>query len=66
MLTGCCTSRRTSASTAPPASRSCPVNAIFVEEDTPEEWKAWIPINYDFFKDEDATRAKVDELKPPA
>ena len=42
------------------------MNAIFVEEDTPEEWKAWIPINYDFFKDEDATRAAVDELKPRA
>lgn len=43
----------------------CPVVAIFAEEDTPEQWKAWIPINYDYFKDKDATRSKVDELKPP-
>ena len=42
----------------------CPVTAIFVEEDVPEEWKSWIPINYDFFKDADATRAKVNEIKP--
>lgn len=44
----------------------CPVNAIFAEEDTPDQWKVWIPINYDFFKDEAATRAKVNEIKPPA
>ena len=42
----------------------CPVTAIFTEEDTPEQWKSWIPINYDFFKDESATRAQVDLLKP--
>ena len=44
----------------------CPVNAIFAEDDTPDQWKVWIPINYDFFKDEAATRAKVNEIKPPA
>ncbi len=42
----------------------CPVNAIFAEDDTPENYKAWIPIHYDFFINEDSTRSKVDELKP--
>ena len=27
----------------------CPVEAIFDEEDTPDEWKKYIKINYDFF-----------------
>ena len=25
----------------------CPVEAIFVEADVPEQWKEWIPINYE-------------------
>ena len=29
----------------------CPVEAIFAEEDTPEEWENYIKINADFFKD---------------
>ena len=27
----------------------CPVEAIFAEEDTPEEWKEWIDINFKAF-----------------
>ena len=27
----------------------CPVEAIFDEDDTPDEWKKYIKINYDFF-----------------
>ena len=42
----------------------CPVNAIFAEDDTPDNYKAWIPIHYDFFTDEAGARGKVDELKP--
>ena len=42
----------------------CPVTAIFAEEDTPDEYKDWIPIHYDYFNDKDAARAKLDELKP--
>lgn len=42
----------------------CPVTAIFAEADVPEKWKSWIPINYDYFKDKDGTRAKVNNLKP--
>jgi ferredoxin len=44
----------------------CPVTAIFTEEDTPAEWKTWIPINYDYFTNAEATRSKVNEMKPPA
>ncbi len=42
----------------------CPVNAIFVEEDVPDQWKEYIPVNYDYFTDVAAARAKVNELKP--
>lgn len=28
----------------------CPVEAIFEEDDTPEEWKEYIQINADFFE----------------
>ena len=42
----------------------CPVEAIFTEEDVPDEWKDYTPINADWFKDKDATRAKVDEIRP--
>lgn len=42
----------------------CPVTAIFAEDDVPEDQKAWIPINYEWYKDKEATRAKVNALKP--
>ena len=42
----------------------CPVNAIFAEEEVPEHWAKWTPVNYDYFKDPDGTRSKIDELKP--
>ena len=29
----------------------CPVEAIFEEDDTPEEWKQYIQINADYFDD---------------
>ena len=28
----------------------CPVNAIYYEEDTPEEWKDYLAINAAYFK----------------
>lgn len=28
----------------------CPVNAIYVEDDTPDDQKEWIPLNADYFK----------------
>ena len=42
----------------------CPVNAIFAEEEVPEHWAEWTPVNYEYFKDPDGTRSKVNELKP--
>ena len=27
----------------------CPVEAIFDEDDTPDEWKEYIKLNYDYF-----------------
>ena len=44
----------------------CPVTAIFAEDDVPDQWKKWIPVNHLYFKDKDAARAKVNELKPLA
>ena len=29
----------------------CPVKAIFAEDETPDQWKQYIPINKDWFKD---------------
>ena len=31
---------------------ACPVQAIFPEEETPEQWKSFIPINYKYFDQE--------------
>ncbi len=28
----------------------CPVEAIFAEDEVPEKWQSFIPINYDYFK----------------
>jgi NAD-dependent dihydropyrimidine dehydrogenase PreA subunit len=42
----------------------CPVAAIFPEEDVPEKWKSWIPVNYEYFKDEAGTREKVNQIIP--
>lgn len=42
----------------------CPVEAIFVEEDVPDEWKAYTDVNYQWFNDKDGARTKVNELRP--
>ena len=44
----------------------CPVNAIYPEDSLPGEWTPYTAINATWFKDKDAARASVDELKPPA
>ena len=36
--------------TVAPACRSARFNAIYVEDDTPEDQKEWIPLNADYFK----------------
>jgi len=42
----------------------CPVDAIFAEEDVPAQWNDYTPLNKDYFKDKDAARARLNELKP--
>src|SRR2546423_3263937 len=42
----------------------CPVEAIFTEEDVPDEWKPYTEINVQWFQDKDATRTKVNEIRP--
>ncbi|MBI2935997.1 MAG: 4Fe-4S binding protein [Chloroflexi bacterium] len=36
----------------------CPVAAIFVEDQVPEKWASFTPLNYDYFKDKN-----LDDLK---
>lgn len=43
---------------------ACPVNAIFAEDDVPDNMKAYIEINALWYKDKDAARAKVAEIAP--
>ena len=42
----------------------CPVEAIFAEEDVPEEWSEYTEIDALWFQDKAAARTKVDTLKP--
>lgn len=35
----------------------CPETAIFVEDEVPDKWSEFTPLNYDYFKDKD-----LDEL----
>ncbi len=38
---------------------ACPVSAIFAEDDVPDNLKAYIAINAQWYKDKDAARAAV-------
>jgi NAD-dependent dihydropyrimidine dehydrogenase PreA subunit len=42
----------------------CPVEAIFTEEDVPDEWKAYTAVNATWFNDKDGARSKINELRP--
>ncbi|MDO8612692.1 MAG: ferredoxin family protein [Dehalococcoidia bacterium] len=42
----------------------CPVTAIFAEDDVPDQWKEYTELDAKWFKDPDAARARVNELKP--
>lgn len=42
----------------------CPVTAIFAEDDVPSGQEVYTEIDALWFKDKDAARAKVEELKP--
>jgi NAD-dependent dihydropyrimidine dehydrogenase PreA subunit len=44
----------------------CPVTAIFAEDDVPDQWKEYIELDAKWYKDPDAVRARINELKPPA
>ena len=44
----------------------CPVTAIFAEEDVPDQWKEYTELDAQWFKDPDAVRTRVNELKPAA
>ena len=50
-MTAPCTSTPTSAWTAAPASPSAPYEAIYYEDDVPEEWSEYVSANADFFDD---------------
>ena len=42
----------------------CPVEAIFTEEDVPDEWKPYTEINVLWFNDKDGAHGKINELRP--
>jgi hypothetical protein len=42
------------------------VTAIFAEDDVPDAQKEYTQLNAQWYKDKDAVRARVNELKPPA
>ena len=42
----------------------CPVTAIFAEDDVPDQWKEYTELDAKWFKDPDAVRVRVNELKP--
>ena len=44
----------------------CPVTAIFAEDDVPDDQKEYTELDAKWFKDPDAVRARINELKPPA
>ncbi|MBK6849733.1 MAG: 4Fe-4S dicluster domain-containing protein [Proteobacteria bacterium] len=45
---------------------ACPVSAIFAEEDVPEAQSAYKEVDAQWYKDKDAARRRVAELKPAA
>jgi NAD-dependent dihydropyrimidine dehydrogenase PreA subunit len=42
----------------------CPVEAIFAEEDVPDEWKEYTEINAMWFNNKDGARSKVNAIRP--
>ena len=42
----------------------CPVNAIFTEESLPAEWQRYTEVNALWYRDREAARRLVDELRP--
>ncbi len=44
----------------------CPVTAIFTEDDVPDNQKEYTELDAKWFKEPDAVRARIDEMKPRA
>ena len=44
----------------------CPVTAIFAEDDVPDSQKEYTELDAKWFKDPEAVRARINELKAPA
>jgi ferredoxin len=44
----------------------CPVTAIFAEDDVPDDQKEYTELDANWYKDKDAVRARINEIKPPA
>ena len=44
----------------------CPVTAIFTEDDVPDDQKEYTELDARWYKEPDAVRARIDELKPRA
>ncbi len=44
----------------------CPVNAIFPEESVPTAWARYAEVNALWYRDREAARRLVDELRPEA
>jgi NAD-dependent dihydropyrimidine dehydrogenase PreA subunit len=44
----------------------CPVTAIFAEDDVPDAQKEYTELDAKWFKDPEAVRARINELKPAA
>ncbi len=44
----------------------CPVTAIFAEDDVPDDQKEYTELDARWFKDPEAVRARINELKAPA
>jgi ferredoxin len=42
---------------------ACPVSAIFAEDDVPDNLKAYVAINAQWYKDKDAARAAINAAK---
>ena len=45
---------------------ACPVTAVFAEDDVPDNWKEYTELDAKWFKDKDAVRARLNEIKPPS
>jgi Fe-S-cluster-containing hydrogenase component 2 len=43
---------------------ACPVNAIFAEDDVPDNMKPYVEINAVWYKDKADARSKVDAIAP--